>query len=107
VLLSRGGSVRLTTGGPILGAFGDATFEEETRLLQDGDTIVMFTDGVTEARNARDEEFGDERLMTCLNDAAALPPSALLQRIFATVTDFCHHAEQVDDITATVTRFGR
>jgi hypothetical protein len=38
---------------------------------------------------------------------AALSPSALLQRIFATVTDFCHHAEQVDDITATVTRFGR
>jgi ketosteroid isomerase-like protein len=107
VLLSRDGSHRLTTGGPILGAFADAVFDQETLFLHNHDTLVMFTDGVTEARNAHDEEFGDERLMTCLNDAAALPPSALLQRIFATVTDFCQHADQGDDITATVTRFCR
>ena len=107
VLLSRGGSVRLTTGGPILGAFSDAIFEEETQFLQDGDTIIMFTDGVTEARDASDDEFGDDRLTTCLHTERALAPAALLQRVLTTVAGFCRGAEQRDDITVTITRFCR
>lgn len=94
---------RLTVGGPILGAFANAMFEEDTLRLRDRDTLVMFTDGVTEARNARDEEFGEDRLMACLA-ADAQSPAVLLKRIFAAVRDFSEQADQSDDMTVTVTR---
>jgi len=104
-LVTGDGIRRLETGGPILGAFGDAAFEEETLHLRDRDTLVMFTDGVTEARNASDEEFGENRLMTCLSASAVSTPVVLLNRIFAAVREFCQRADQSDDITVTVTRF--
>jgi steroid delta-isomerase-like uncharacterized protein len=105
VLVTRDGIRRLTTGGPILGTFVDAAFEEETLRLHDQDTLVMFTDGVTEARNAVDEEFGEHRLLACLRTDDAFSPTVLLNRIFAAVREFCQKADQSDDITMTVTRF--
>jgi len=104
-LLARGGVRRLTTGGPILGAFEEARFEQETVQLQPRDTLVMFTDGVTEARNPADDEFGDDRLLACLTTNASTPPSDLLARVFDRVRQFCDHADQSDDITVTVTRY--
>jgi ketosteroid isomerase-like protein len=110
-LMTRDGIRRLTTGGPILGAFPDATFEQETLHVNARDTLVMFTDGVTEARGAGDEEFGEHRLIECLTtdaDAAASPPAVLLTRIFDAVREFCQHGDhgdQSDDITVTITRF--
>ena len=63
----------------------------------------MFTDGVTEARNDRDDEFGDERL---LNILALTSPTDLLAKVLHTVREFSHHAEPTDDITVAVLRFG-
>jgi ketosteroid isomerase-like protein len=105
VLLGRAGTHRLTTGGPILGSFGDAVFEEETLRLHDQDTLVMFTDGVTEARSTNDEEFGEDRLLACLTGNVGSAPGALLNRIFDAVRMFCGDAAQSDDITVTVTRY--
>jgi ketosteroid isomerase-like protein len=104
VLLTRDGTRRLTEGGSILGPFVDSTFEEETLQLRARDTLVMFTDGVTEARNAAGEEFGEDRLMTCLRSNADRSPTALMDRILADVREFCAHADQTDDVTVTVTR---
>jgi phosphoserine phosphatase RsbU/P len=104
-LVTRGGLQRLTTGGPILGAFGDATFEQATVQLQPNDTLVMFTDGVTEARDVANDEFGEARLIASISKDCSAPPRELLRRIFADVRDFCRDTEQTDDITATVTRF--
>lgn len=104
-LLTRDGIRRLTTGGPIVGAFTDAAFEEETLHLRDRETLVMFTDGVTEARSTTDEEFGEERLMACLTVDPASPPAAVSDRIFAAIRKFCQQADQSDDMTLTVTRF--
>ena len=103
-LLTRGGIRRLTTGGPILGAFPSSAFEEETICLQDGDTLVLFTDGVTEALNPDGGEFGDDGLISCLK-ADVLEPSSVLDRILNGVREFCKQSEQGDDITVTVTRF--
>jgi sigma-B regulation protein RsbU (phosphoserine phosphatase) len=105
-VLRTGGNVRrLATGGPILGAFADAQFEQEHLDLSDGDELVMFTDGVTEARNAADEEFGDARLVECLANGDA--PATSLRRIFDAVQAFGRGVDQLDDITATVTRYRR
>src|SRR6185295_3432753 len=103
VLIGRGAMQRLTTGGPIVGAFENARFEEETLQLHDRDTLVMFTDGVTEARNPGDEEFGDERLLGCLGSMPS--PADLLSRVFAAVRDFSRPAEPTDDVTLLVTRY--
>ena len=87
-----------------MGAFADAAFEEEVVRLGNGDTLVMFTDGVPEARNARGEEFGEIRLTACLSVEEASGPPALLSRIFGAIRTFCDGADQNDDVTVTVTR---
>ena len=103
--LRTGAGIRcLTAGGPLLGAFRGAAFEEETICLQPGDTLVTYTDGVTEARDPGGEEFGEDRLTTCISDADPAP-APLLHRIFGELRHFCHDAAQSDDITVTVTRF--
>jgi sigma-B regulation protein RsbU (phosphoserine phosphatase) len=104
LLLTRGGIRRLTTGGPILGAFSSSAFEEEAICLQDGDTLVLYTDGVTEALNPEGEEFVDDRLVSCLT-ADVLEVGFVLDRILNGVREFCRLSEQGDDITVTVTRF--
>src|SRR3954462_12807090 len=63
LLVSKTGIRRLETGGGVLGLFDTASFEEETLTLEPGDLIVLFSDGVTEAMNAVDEEFSDDRLI--------------------------------------------
>jgi len=96
---------RFTVGGPLLGAFADAVYEEETIQLTAGDTILMFTDGVTEARNSYDEEFGEDRLFSCLLAHAGRSPSDLLRLVFDEVRGFCQNTDQADDLTVTLTRF--
>jgi sigma-B regulation protein RsbU (phosphoserine phosphatase) len=105
VLIARDRLQRLTTGGPIVGVFADAEFVEETVQLNQGDTLIMFSDGVTEARSAGGEEFGEQRLMACLAADASSSPPALLRSVLAAVRDFGQRADQGDDITVTVTRF--
>ncbi len=96
---------RLTSGGPILGTFSSASFDEGVVEMRRGDALVMFTDGLTEARNANDEEFGENRLLECLVERQGDGPDLLLGRIFDAVRTFCGKEEQRDDITATVSRF--
>lgn len=98
---------RLDVGGPPLGVFAEATFEEETIQLDDQDTLLMFTDGVSEACNARGEEFGDERLVSCATTDLSAAPAVLLQRLFAELRAFARGTEQADDMTLAITRFHR
>jgi len=104
VLLTRSAVHRLTVGGPLLGGFPDASFEQATIRLDPGDTLVMFTDGVTEARNAAGEEFGESALLECLDAQRGDAPRDLLRQVLAAVKEFCGTSEQSDDITVTVTR---
>ena len=104
-LVTRDGLQRLTCGGPILGTFADAAFEEGTLQLRSADTLVMFTDGVTEARDRAGEEFGDARLIASIDADRQAAPRELLRRIIADVQMFCRDTEQTDDITVTVTRY--
>ena len=104
-LLARAGIRRLTSGGIILGTFEDAAFEEETLHLGDGDTLVMFTDGMVEANNPQGEEFGEDRLLAHLSSKGSSEPKVLLNEVFAGVREFCNQAELGDDATLTITRF--
>jgi len=65
---------------------------------------VIFTDGVVEAINMADEEFGEARLLECIKNAPAQSASETLQRIMAQVNAFVGAARQRDDITCLVLR---
>jgi sigma-B regulation protein RsbU (phosphoserine phosphatase) len=107
ILVGRAGVRRLETGGLILGLFPHATYEEETLQLEDGDTLVVFSDGVTEALNSAGDEFGEERLLPCVEEHCRLPTELLLDRVLATVRTFAASAAQNDDVTALVLRYGK
>jgi sigma-B regulation protein RsbU (phosphoserine phosphatase) len=96
-----GETVRLDAGGAVLGVFPDWPFEQAEVALAPGDRLVLFTDGVTEASNARDEEFGEERLaelVLALRDRGA---HELKSRILQTVSSFTGGRSQ-DDATLVV-----
>jgi phosphoserine phosphatase RsbU/P len=88
LLRSNGTTETLQGGGAVLGALPDWTYRDYTAQLQPGDQLLLSTDGITEAENAKLEEFGDERL---LEAARACHGSALeVQRaIMQQVTAFC------------------
>jgi sigma-B regulation protein RsbU (phosphoserine phosphatase) len=74
--------------------------------LEAGDTLVMFTDGVTEALNPEEEEFGTERLSTILSGLADKSSQQIINAIKTAITDFADGAEQSDDITLLVVKRG-
>lgn len=84
-----GGCIRLEEGGRVLGAFCDSTFTQQEIQLEEGDKLLLFTDGVTEARNADGEEFGDERLQHCLRSYTGRDAAELRTLILDEVTAFC------------------
>jgi predicted ester cyclase len=104
-LLTPRGASRLTIGGPPLGIFAAASFEEATLRLEAQDTLLLFSDGVTEACNAREEEFGEERLVASAAGHLASPPVEMIHSILGAVREFCGPRPQADDITIAVTRF--
>ena len=105
MLVTRSGVRRLETGGPIVGLFEFAGFDEETVQLDPGDYLVTFTDGVSEALSTTGEEFGDERILECLEARPDSAPDDLLHRLFERVREFTAGAPQSDDVTALVVRY--
>ena len=105
VFLGRNGVRRLETGGLILGLFPQATYDQETIRFEPGDRLIVFSDGVTEAMNAAGEEFGEERLLACLEAHRDSGPKALLDGLLVAVRIFAAGAAQNDDVTALVVRY--
>jgi sigma-B regulation protein RsbU (phosphoserine phosphatase) len=89
VLLHQDGTYdRLRAGGAVLGAFSDWEYEYEQVEVRSGDRIVLFTDGVSEARTAEGEEFGEERLVGLLLENVNETAAGLQSRILSAVSDF-------------------
>jgi sigma-B regulation protein RsbU (phosphoserine phosphatase) len=92
----------LTTGGPVIGLFESFTYEQETIQMQRGDTLIAYTDGLSEALNPEGEEFGEEKLGRLLVANAHLPAVELSEVIAASVREWCRDAPQHDDLTLVV-----
>ena len=105
LLLRRDTVDRLEKGGLILGLFEHATFEEETVSVAPGDILITFSDGVTEALSATGEEYGEERLLACVQASRDKPVPELLEAVLASVRAFTVGAVQSDDVTALVLRY--
>jgi serine phosphatase RsbU (regulator of sigma subunit) len=89
----------LSTGGTIIGMFAQSSYEEAILDLHSGDILLAFTDGVTEALNPQDEEFGEDRLKEALRAAAYLPVNEMGARILQQLKTWIADAAQYDDLT--------
>lgn len=90
--------IRLEEGGLVIGAFCDASYRQQDIQLRPGDKLLLFTDGVTEARNASGEEFGEHRLEQCLRSYRGRDAVELRTRILNEVVRFC--SDNFDDDAA-------
>ena len=92
---------RLAAGGAVLGVFPEGTYDQAQTLFHSGDRLVLFTDGITEAFNPADEEFGESRLTDAVVANRSCSAPALQARLSAAVADFSHGRFQ-DDATLIV-----
>lgn len=95
---------RLETGGVPLGLMPNARYECAQVSLAPGDLLVIFTDGLIEAENDKEEEFGEFRMLTILNSRSDLRATAVLQDLMSSADQFVGTAPQHDDITCFVMR---
>jgi len=95
--------VKLSAGGLIMGSI-DFPYDYETVKLDSGDTIIFYTDGVPEAMNINEEEFGEKRFEELLLSNRDLHPNDLSKVIFNEIKKYRGEAEQSDDITLGILR---
>jgi len=105
IAVRRDGTVhRLEKGGTPLGLFAASAFEEEELTLEPGDTLLLFSDGLSEAENSDLQEFGEDRLVESITAERRREPDILLEFLLAAVREFAGGQPQSDDITALIVR---
>ncbi|MGE5083691.1 MAG: PP2C family protein-serine/threonine phosphatase [Acidobacteriota bacterium] len=90
---------RLDVGGLPFGIMPDVTYQTGAVTLAPGDWLVIFTDGLVEAENARAEDYGEGRLMTAIDAAKSFSPAELLKRLMTELDLFVGNTPQHDDVT--------
>ena len=106
-LRRRDGNTRYLTErhGPALGVVPDAEYSSNCIQLEAGDSVILYTDGVTEAANPSNELFGAETLQRLLASRSAAAPARLGDEILRAVEQFSRGVEQADDITLLILQF--
>jgi len=100
ILLRRNSDVaRLEAGGPPVGLLPEASYEGASVEVKPGDLLLLFTDGISEAMNVADEEWGEERLLCVLKNSSAAKPASIASALFQTADEFTGSAPQHDDMT--------
>jgi sigma-B regulation protein RsbU (phosphoserine phosphatase) len=94
----------LETGGPALGLFTECSYEEEEIPFRPGDLLVLYSDGVTDAIDETEEQYGEERLMRAVEENAACSGEDLVERILESVNLHSGNLPQLDDITLVVVK---
>lgn len=105
-ILKADGQVEVvkSPGNLVLGAVPDMPFSCDTLKLDPGDTLYMFTDGVTEAENKNHDQFGESRLEEALAECKGTDSKHIVDTVNAKVKEFINGAAQSDDITQLVIR---
>ena len=103
---SQGELEYLTLGGLPLGIQSNSGYETGTIVLQPSDWLIIYTDGLIEAVNAQDVEYGEQRLLDVVNASAATTPEEMLRRVMFDVDMFVGTTPQHDDITSLLVKVG-
>lgn len=105
ILVRAGGQTQaLSEGGLILGLGPAVRYRQAVVRFEPGDLLLLYTDGASEARNAADEEFGEERLEAAVRDARVLPTEDVVRRVEEAVIEFTGREQFEDDFTLLVAR---
>ena len=104
LLLSRGEVTRLAATGVPLGMFCSVQYSSQKTRLEKGDALFLYTDGLTEARSASDEEYGEERLMKLIKASVSPDPSSLIRACTEDLAAFLANDPLADDLTIMVIR---
>ncbi len=106
-MLVRGASgdvVRLEAGGTPVGLLPSASYEAQSVTLELGDLLLCYTDGVSEAMNLGDEEWGEERMLEAVKTKAGASSDDVLREVFRAADQFTGEAPQHDDMTLLIAR---
>jgi phosphoserine phosphatase RsbU/P len=104
-ILLRGGEViRLETGGPVVGLFPRSSYEQDAILLRAGDLLIFYTDGMSEAENPAEEEWGEDALISAARACAQEAPVEMIASIMNAADAFASGAPQHDDMTLVIAR---
>jgi sigma-B regulation protein RsbU (phosphoserine phosphatase) len=93
------------TGGLALGVTGEACYRSQKIMLEKGDALFLYTDGVTEAMNGKDELFSEQALEQSLSLLGDKPIKQMIEGVMEEVREFCKGVPQTDDITIMTLRF--
>jgi serine phosphatase RsbU (regulator of sigma subunit) len=107
IIRAAGGVEAVSFASFPVGMFPAVEFEVHSVQLEPGDQVFIFSDGVTEAQNAHQDFFGEERLTAILEKCGAQSGQSLCTTVVAAVRDFVGEAPQADDLTVTALRFKR
>jgi serine phosphatase RsbU (regulator of sigma subunit) len=94
----------LTRTGPVLGILDDVRWKRRSVRLEEGDVLLLYSDGLTEAEDPTRSQFGEERVLQVLRDNLHQPVGGLCDAILASVYDFAGGAARSDDITLLLLR---
>ena len=86
----------------MLGFIDDVEYSEDTIELMKGDMIVVYSDGISEAMDHKEEEYSEERLDKLLSEIRGESSSEIIEKIFQSVTEYAGEVPQFDDMTMVV-----
>ena len=101
---SSNGILRLEGGGAVLGMFPEGFYQHHRLLLGPGDTLIIYTDGITEAQDDEGREYGEERLTDLIRSRISHSPVELQNQILASVKEFAGEVSIKDDLTLLLVR---
>lgn len=104
ILRANGEREYMECGGLVIGIMPGTEYEEGTVTLAPGDDLVLYTDGITEARNPEDEMFGEERLEQVLLESRDGSAREIEETVYTRIKDFTAGASQSDDLTMVVVK---
>jgi sigma-B regulation protein RsbU (phosphoserine phosphatase) len=104
ILRANGEVTHLPCTGLALGQFPCQVYEEQTCTVEPGDILAIYSDGVSEANNIAEEEFGTDRLIDVMRRYAAEPPASIVDAVFRELDQFAGEAPQFDDITLMIAK---
>ncbi len=99
--------LRLDCGGPVVGLLPEASYEQGSLLVYPGDLLLAYTDGISEAMNSAEEEWGEEAMLLAAQQASKGTVEDIVKAIFAAANVFAGGAPQHDDMTVLVMRCSR
>jgi phosphoserine phosphatase RsbU/P len=104
ILRNNGNIEEIVPTGGVLGVHEDFSYTESTHILNPGETVLLYTDGVTEAENEKGEQFGESKLIEFLQKNQQALPETLIENLLSQVRSFTEKIDLSDDLTVIALR---